>query len=70
MRLLLHILIPSAIILIGVGGYFSLKKLVHINVFGMELGEEKKTLSTRKPQSNKRPMFRAKVRSAPTMQPL
>ncbi len=60
-RLLLHILIPSAIILIGVGGYFSLKKLVHINVFGMELGEEKKAVSTRKPRANKRPMFRTKA---------
>ncbi len=60
MRLLLHILIPLAVILLGVIGFSTFKGLEHINIFGRELGEEKKNKPARKPGAPKikRPAFR------------
>lgn len=61
MRLLLHIVIPLAIVLLGVFGFFSLRGLEHIELFGRKLGEKKNAPSASGPNAKKRPVFRTKA---------
>lgn len=61
MRLLIHILIPIVVVLLGVAGFFTLKGLEKVTLFGKELGQEKKPSPAHNPGGGGRPVFRTRA---------